>query len=620
MSELLSSVKAYNPWATYALADTNQSMTTALRWAEFLWYKNLTYRQAFKRVLGYFITKPVFEGISETERCNYEHFFSKVMKLKAIMSTIGEDYLCYGNSFTSVSIPFVRFLVCPTCSSQWPVTAFKTEFKDYKFHGNCPKCRKHVVFKRVDTRSRDASKISVIRWSPHDIVLQFNFVTNTTKYFWKCPEYVKKEIRFGNPLWVATTPWEIIEAVRAGKLFEFSDKAIFHMKNDILAGIPNKGWGIPDSLISYPQLFYVQMLKKQNEAIGMDYIVPLRIITPAPRAGGPEGDPLYSQNLGDFRSNFSKMIDEHRMDPASFHFMPFPVQYQTTSGEGKNMAPVELMNAGQDELLNGSGVPAEFYRGTLDIKALPTALRLFEQTWFHLVSLSDAWLTWFTEQVSWAMRWEKPESVGMEPVMIADDIERRNVLIQLAGSGRNIPSWRTALAPLHIDPIKEIEKSFVEQEIMLRKQREFNEKQQAADAVSQAGIGGLSAIQAQKQQQGIAAQGMQPQGGPAQGSQGAPPVGQGGPPLGGAPGPSVLPAGGMGGGGPSSSVEELLAQADQMAQQLMGMDETSRKSQLIQLKRTNPTLHAYVKAKMDDIRQQVQTQGYIAQKAQMGMK
>lgn len=63
--------------------------------------------------------------------------------------------------------------------------------------------------------------------------------------------------------------------------------------------------------------------------------------------------------------------------------------------------------------------------------------------------------------------------------------------------------------------------------------------------------------------------------------------------------------------GPNQQVtpEELLGRAQYMAQQLMGMPESQKDSELIKLKKVDPTLHSLVKSQINDIRQQAKTQG-----------
>jgi len=99
-----------------------------------------------------------------------------------------------------------------------------------------------------------------------------------------------------------------------------------------------------------------------------------------------------------------------------------------------------------------------------------------------------------------------------------------------------------------------------------------------------------------------------------------PPAGAAPPPAGAAPPPA-------GGGGPMDQAagqfaaqqpllpnqpitpEEMMGRANEVAQQLMTLPETQRKSELINLKRTDPTLHSLVISIMDDIRQQARSQG-----------
>jgi hypothetical protein len=55
--------------------------------------------------------------------------------------------------------------------------------------------------------------------------------------------------------------------------------------------------------------------------------------------------------------------------------------------------------------------------------------------------------------------------------------------------------------------------------------------------------------------------------------------------------------------------EDLQAQAQQIAQQVLTLPESQKDSQLIKLKKSDPTIHALVKSIIDDIRQQAQSQG-----------
>jgi hypothetical protein len=57
------------------------------------------------------------------------------------------------------------------------------------------------------------------------------------------------------------------------------------------------------------------------------------------------------------------------------------------------------------------------------------------------------------------------------------------------------------------------------------------------------------------------------------------------------------------------SPEDLEAQADIIANQLLAMPESQRSSEMIKLKRSDRTMHSLVKSLVEDRRQQAQTQG-----------
>jgi hypothetical protein len=64
---------------------------------------------------------------------------------------------------------------------------------------------------------------------------------------------------------------------------------------------------------------------------------------------------------------------------------------------------------------------------------------------------------------------------------------------------------------------------------------------------------------------------------------------------------------------------DLQSAAGQLAQELLGLPEGVKDSQLRQLKQFNPTLHSLTRTKMDEMRQQFRTQGgAMLQQQQMG--
>jgi hypothetical protein len=71
--------------------------------------------------------------------------------------------------------------------------------------------------------------------------------------------------------------------------------------------------------------------------------------------------------------------------------------------------------------------------------------------------------------------------------------------------------------------------------------------------------------------------------------------------------------------GPNTAVtpNDLEAAAEQLAQELLGLPESVKDSELRKLKQFNPILHSRVRAKMDEQRQQLKNQGGAMLQQQM---
>ena len=146
-----------------------------------------------------------------------------------------------------------------------------------------------------------------------------------------------------------------------------------------------------------------------------------------------------------------------------------------------------------------------------------------------------------------------------------------------------------------------------------RKQQEMAARQ--AEEAEQAGL----AQQIAKGQP--AGGGMPPGGDPAAAGAGGDPAaaagGGGGDPAAAGGGPGMAAQGGMPVSdyiqsmGPNANVtpNDLQSAAEMIAQELLGLPEGTKDSQLRELKKHNPTLHAIVKEKMNDTRQAARQQG-----------
>ena len=58
---------------------------------------------------------------SREEKDKFRDFLEETIDYRAVLNQVSTDYACYGNSFTSLVIPFRRYLSCPRCYTEWPL-------------------------------------------------------------------------------------------------------------------------------------------------------------------------------------------------------------------------------------------------------------------------------------------------------------------------------------------------------------------------------------------------------------------------------------------------------------------------------------------------------------------
>jgi hypothetical protein len=586
-----------SPFATYARQHYPRTLTEVFNWAEYLWLHQGVYTKAIQRAVRYFLTKVEIVGTADfkTKR-KYVDFLQDKLNILDRMAIIGDDYMAYGNSFTSVYKPFFRNLVCPKCKFMKPIQQVKYKWTDYEFHGKCTKCKKEVTFQVNDITDK-SDDLRIIRWNPRHIDVEAHPMSGEVRYYYNPEGAQSAKIKKGEKIFVEHTPMEIIDAMKNDERFRFNDGEIYHMKCEPAASLLEDvgGWGLPPFLANFEHVIHLQMLTKYNEAICMDMIVPFRFISPGAKGSGPHNDPLLTIDAGNFMRSVESMIKKHRKDPTSIHSVPYPVQYQAMGGEAKALAPVELLKFALDELLTSMGIPQEFYKQDLQGGGPPIGLRMFERSWVHFVSQMNNWLDWLVKQCSNHLMWEDIGAKLTKTSVLEDDLVRQTKLNLL---GANKVSNQTALSAFNIDYEYEVDKIMEEQQM-------FDEKtQEMARTTGKAQEGQAQMDQPLPPPGAPIDPGMLTGAGAPQGAAGmAIPGGGGG---------GGMPMPGGGGGAPAgggTSMDELHIQAEQMAQQILTMDPTTRRSELVNLKHGDETLHALVTSKLKTMEQQAAQTG-----------
>lgn len=598
------------------------SVPAMLRHAEYFAVTNETFREALNRVAAYFITNVVVKGeLGEDERTAQKDFLEREMRIIANLVEATISRLTYGNQYTSIVQPIVRYLVCPKCSTQYRLADWveRPEFRlrlDTRFSAVCQSC--HYDGKMgggvdgrtglPDGRPRDVpddSRPPIFRsWNPHDIrPIWVESIGQTVEYHWVIPADVRTEIKQatlpgGNKAVLCETPWEHILAVINDQNVRFTRDYIHHWYEPRLAGLRFRGHGVPRSIVNYRQLFYTQLLRRMNEVLALGHVVPIRVVSPANTSGrGEEGDILKVAYQGDLRSRFNQILVNHRQDPNSIHYSPVPLQMQALGADARQLITADVLTQANDTLLNGAGVPVEFYRMTMQTQTAPVALRLVERYWAPLVSGLNELLEFVGRRLQSLKKWERAEYT-LESVQLVDSIELNQLRVQMAQAG--LLSRSQALKSVDADFREETRQKLEDMRIEQKEQADF---QQQADAfafsrqLAEAMPTGGMAQAAGQPAQGQPAQGQPDQGQPAPGQ--APGTPPGSDPLAG-----VIPQSGA-----KIDPQELGGRAQAAAQILVQIPEAQRFGKLQEMREANEQFHEIVKSKMEKLRSKARSRG-----------
>lgn len=565
------------------LLPSNESMPTtldtALDYAFFLYHLNPIYMQANIRVISHFITDVDYVGKAGDQREQEEHseLLKDALDIFGASNLIGQEHGCYGNSFARMAWPFDRFLLDERADTprRYDLNIFGSDIKFNlkKMTYNVPdpvemakgnRQPKRIDLPFFDLKSLDVERIRIITMDPRHIHLVHSRWSHKTQILYKFdPDFIRA-VKAGILHEVNETPIEVLRAISKDEDFLFNMNEVFHFKAPTIAGLSNNGWGVPGPILNYRSLHQLQVYRKIDEAVGLDYMLPFRILTPNPTT--QISDATLNTFIGTFVPFAAEMIARRRQDPFAIHSTPFPVTMQEFGANGKSLAPKELVQYQTNDMLDSFGYPAELFRSTLQVEQIPTALRIFQNSFHFMYHGFDMFLRWVSRNVLDYLGREQLQ-VRLRPQAMANDLEEKQLYLQLAAGGEI--SRGTAYRPFNIDdPVEEARRRMLEdieiQKAQMKAQQDFEREQT---------VGSMDAMISQSQQ------------------------------AAGVPAPGAPP------GGVVTTPLDSMQEAQDLAMQALEMPQGDRTKFLNQIRSTAPEKHALVKQKMEEIRSQGESAG-----------
>jgi hypothetical protein len=463
------------------------SFKTLLRWCRYYFLTNPLVNAVNYKMAEYPVTDWIFESKSEPVRKKWSKLFEDVLNFKKFEVEAGLDYNVYGNCFISIYFPFRKMLRCKACGYKTPVDKQQYSFIDFRFTGACKKCENHNNFDVQDHYLRSARELRLIRWNPENITVQHNEVTSDTRYYYTIPPTMANDIRMGKRHIIEHVPQVFIEALRENKALLFSRENIYHMRRPTIAQ-KDKGWGMPMVLPVLKDVFYLQILRKAQEAIAVEHIVPMRILFP--QSASQTSDVYSTVNLSQWRDKIEQEVLRWRLDNNYIPILPLPVGSQTLGGDGRALMLAQEYRVWGEHIIAGMGVPVEFVYGGMQYSGSNVSMRILENHFLDQKTQRKQLLRSFLiPAIAHFMGWPEVD-VHAKKFKMADDLQRSAFYLQLNQAGKL--SDKSLLEDTDWDSMKERENIATEQKQMLEQQR--------SQALAQAAIQGESQLTMAKYQ------------------------------------------------------------------------------------------------------------------------
>lgn len=476
-----------------------RTMDTVWDYAMFLYYLNGEYRQAWKRIVSYFLTDIEFIGDDhgdEKEQKDLREILMDEVDIFGAFGLGGQECGCYGNSFFTHYRPFDRLLVDTREGGmkEYEVSLFEKfgpvkydwrsmtyEVVDLRDVTKAVGKRRRIKLRFRDRPSRDITRFRVTRVDPRELTLIESPMHNKTRVVRRFSADFVQKIQSGDPFYCNEVPIELLESIAQSMDFAYHPSAIHHVKIPTILGLKNNGWGIPETIANYRGIHHLQVLRRIDEAVGQDYILPFRVFSPNMAQMGDNN--IFDTLMSTWKGEISELIRRRRKDPYAIHAMPFPVMLQDAGGgaNSKSLVQAEQIAYHTEALLDCTGVPLELYRGTMNVQNMPTSLRLFEGSWQFFYHTFNRLLRWTADAVQDIRRAARLD-VRLQRSSMADDLEERGIYLQLAASGEI--SRERAYTALNITNAAEEKRKRMREDMdiqreQLRMEKEFQQEQMA---------------------------------------------------------------------------------------------------------------------------------------------
>jgi hypothetical protein len=432
-----------------------KTVKTLFKYCRIYFYQNEFIHNVIMKLAEYPVTDFIYSDLQDASvKKNYEELIDHYLNLKSFLIEVGLDYFTYGNCIISANMKFKRFLRCPICKHLEPAENIKFRWINFEFTGKCPNTAcstEGIKFDVVDKYLKSPKYLKFIKWAPENINIDYDELTGESRYFYTMNDKTNKAIREGKPDVVIRVPKIFIDAIKKSKKIELDPRNLFHLRRPTLSE-EDQGWGKPLLLPTMKLLWYMQTLRRGNEAIVSDHLIPMRSMFPSSQGNL---DPFTQLNMGQWRSQVEDQILKWRRDPNAIAVFPLPIGYQSLGGDARVLMVTPELKYLEESIINALGVPIEFIKGGSTWTSSSVSLRIVENHFLTYREELDKLMNYFIIPKIRYFLGYPPVKIEFKKFKMMDDVQTKEVMLQMAQL--NKVSDTTLLTEFGLDATEERE-------------------------------------------------------------------------------------------------------------------------------------------------------------------
>lgn len=407
-----------------------RSVKEVFRWTKYHYISSSVIYPIVNKMCEYPMTGLTYSVESETWKKTLED----VLDIRSFLISVHQSVFVFGNAFILMNYPFIRYLITPSGKRYKAAEIdYKIKFENKKWflYGRDPDTKLECQFKVQDIFVANKNMVKLVHIDPLNIDIDYNSLTGDAYYKYTLPADDKRKINANVKVYLDSTPQIIFDSMAHNKAILMDENHFFHFKRPTIAGLW-PGWGTPALVPVLKDIHYFSVLRKANEALALQRIVPLMILFPNANA---DVTPFKSLNLSDWKRRVEEELMKWRRDPNYIPVMPVPVGQELLGGDAKGLMVTQEMEFVARGIAAALGVPLEFIQGGLNWSGSSISLRILENTFIKQREEDLSFLNNFLiPRLSKYFKLPKI-SIGFKSFKMADDIQFQQLMFNAMQGG-----------------------------------------------------------------------------------------------------------------------------------------------------------------------------------------